>query len=1345
MAKREKFYNIDQLTGDNYFNWKFRMQMILDENGVIDCIEKQTDVTKLNEEGAKKFKKNDSKARSLIVQCVVDDLLECLRDKSDAFSMWTVLENKFEKKGLTGQLFLKRKMLSMKLKEGEPLAAFILEFEDVLRQLKASKVNMDEKDVICNLLLALPKSYETVVTVIENMEPGSLTYEDVKKRLLSEEEKRQLSKKNIGPVTDQTAFSANTGCYRCGRQGHFKRECRINLRHNGQGSNNSTSGNYRPGEYKQDQERSVRGRGMENATAKRGFQSTRGFRGRGGGGQGYGRSRYHNYSNYTQQEPVNQHVSEVSEQVSKICFMTGDEFCVKDDDDLTFFIDSGCTDHLVNNNNIFSHFVKLDNPIKIAVAKNESYMLATGVGNIEVVSCVGNNRISCKIQNVLYVPNLKRNLLSVKKLEMSGIQVVFMNGLVKFINNNNVIGIGKRNHLYEISFKLDKPECQNVDSITNNEFLKWHRRFAHLNFSSLRKLIRNKLVKGLDNVQISEIEFCEPCVAGKMSKQSFGTRTRSKNILEIVHSDICGPITPTSYDGNRYFITFIDDFSNFTAVYLLKQKSEAFEKFKEFYFMTKAMFKTTMSKLRCDNGGEYVSRNFKNFCRENGVVLDYTIPYTPQQNGKAERKNRTLVERARAIIDESGVSKEFWSEAILYSNYVINRGPTDVLDNITPSEIWYGERPDVGNLRIFGSTVYNHVRKEVRDKFDSKVEKCIMLGYVTNGYRLWNVEKGKVVLSRDTKFDEDTFYYKGNKPTVEIREICNDNNELGENDNEYEFENDDIIENGERDLREGKRQTKLPSRYNEYEMYMAYNALAFVNNVPQNFNDLQNRPDKELWEKAMKRELHSIHKNSTWEVVNKPSNSQILNTKWVYSLKDGEGNNEGKYKARLVVKGFAQKETFNYEDVYSPVARMTIRVLLSVGNQLGYYFRQLDVKTAFLNAKLDHPVYIYPPEGSNLNNGKVLKLNKSLYGLRQSAKCWNDKINDYIIKIGFKRSENDYCFYIMDLKFGKLFLLLYVDDILIAGPSVQEINGVVNKLGEEFEMTDRGNLNHFLGIDITYNFELGVLKLNQAKYVEKILNKFNMRDCKGSDVPIEPKLKLDISKNDTLTNKPFRELIGCLMYLSLATRPDISFAVNYLSKYQDRATDEMWTYLKKILRYLKKNKHIEIEFVRETNISLNCFVDADWGNDINDRKSVTGFLFKLGGNLIHWATKKQNCITLSTSEAELVALCSAVCEGIWLNKLLLDFDYNIRLTTYYEDNQGCIFLIRNPSNNRRVKHIDIKYKFVCELLKKQQIEVVYIESSKQEADILTKGLPQATFSKLKHCLGLRDNFSEVGC
>lgn len=400
----------------------------------------------------------------------------------------------------------------------------------------------------------------------------------------------------------------------------------------------------------------------------------------------------------------------------------------------------------------------------------------------------------------------------------------------------------------------------------------------------------------------------------------------------------------------------------------------------------------------------------------------------------------------------------------------------------------------------------------------------------------------------------------------------------------------------------------------------------------------------------------------------------------------------------------------------------------------------MDVKTAFLNGSLSENVYIFPPEGTKFKPNVVLKLKKSLYGLKQSSKCWNDEINKFLLDINFVRSDNDFCLYILTCKNEKMFLLIYVDDIILAGTNLKLLDKIKLKLMNRFKMKDKGDLKHFLGLSIHYNREEGILRIEQSMYIESVLKRFNMNKCKGSNIPIDPKLKVDLcNDNSKITDKPFRELVGCLMYLMLGSRPDICFSVNFFSRFQDKASDETWTYLKRILRYLKDNLNVGLEYHRnENNLNLWCYVNADWGGDTVDRKSTSGYVFKVFGNTLAWYTKKQTSVSLSTTEAELIALCFSVREDLWLQKLFVDLGVEFNKIVFFEDNQGCISLIRNPCNNRRVKHIDLKFQFVCDHVKTGLIHLVYIDTLNQQADVLTKGLPRPLFNKCKDMLGLRE-------
>ena len=494
------------------------------------------------------------------------------------------------------------------------------------------------------------------------------------------------------------------------------------------------------------------------------------------------------------------------------------------------------------------------------------------------------------------------------------------------------------------------------------------------------------------------------------------------------------------------------------------------------------------------------------------------------------------------------------------------------------------------------------------------------------------------------------------------------------------------------------------------------------------------------WMKAVNEELKSMETNKVWKIMKNPGKIKPLKSKWVFKLKEDEYGNPIRYKARLVAKGYLQKPGVDYDETYSPVAKLTtLRIVLAVGVHKNMYFHQLDVKTAFLYGDLDENVYLNVPEGMQVEEPDVvLKLQKSLYGLKQSPRCWNNKFNSTLINLGFKRSAHDYCLYVRFKNSNTMYLLLYVDDVLIAGSSLDEINILKNELSKEFEMSDCGELKYYLGTVVKYDRNVGIMKFNQIKSINKLLQDFRMEDCKGARTPMEKGLQLsEASSNETSTN-PYRELLGRLMYLMLSVRPDLCYPVGYLGRFQQNPSEQHWLALKRVLRYLKESLQLELEFRKvENSPKLVGYVDADWASNIVDRKSTSGYSFFAYGCLVSWSSKKQTTVATSSCEAEYVALSNSVSEGLWIKGIL--YDMNIMASnepiTIYEDNAGCIAMARNLES-KRSKHIDVKHHFIRDHLIKGNLKIEQIPTSKQIADIFTKALDWNSFVTIRNLLML---------
>lgn len=361
----------------------------------------------------------------------------------------------------------------------------------------------------------------------------------------------------------------------------------------------------------------------------------------------------------------------------------------------------------------------------------------------------------------------------------------------------------------------------------------------------------------------------------------------------------------------------------------------------------------------------------------------------------------------------------------------------------------------------------------------------------------------------------------------------------------------------------------------------------------------------------------------------------VIECKWVYKKKRDETGNISSYKARLVARGFQQIGNYN-DDIYSPVAKLTsVRIFLAFCNNFNFKVNQLDVCSAFLNGDIDDDVYIVLPKGFDKNEGKFAKLKKSLYGLKSSPKNWYKRFHDLMMSLNFKRSQNEYCIYIKCTDTFSIIILLYVDDLLIAGSSELEVNNIKRVLNQNFKMKDLGSIKHFLGMFISQDLEENTIIINQTVYIKNILKTFDMQNSKPINTPMEGNFRHDdlkrdnnISENQDIENK-CRKAIGALMYAMLCSRPDLCISINILSRYQSCASLHLWHAIKRVLRYLQNTINVSLVF-RKTDVKyiIEGYADADWAGDRVDRKSTSGYIFKVFGCTVSWCSKKQASVAL---------------------------------------------------------------------------------------------------------------------
>lgn len=524
-------------------------------------------------------------------------------------------------------------------------------------------------------------------------------------------------------------------------------------------------------------------------------------------------------------------------------------------------------------------------PRSVQLAEKGKFMKATCEGDLKVVSEVNNKEVDIIIKNVLCVPDLRINLLSISTIEKAGFEIKYFNSKIVIKRGNTIYIEGNRcNNLYRIILRHCSSEYANL--AVNNEKELWRQRYGHLNYNSLLKIKNNNLVNGMQFANSGNDSLCEICVKSKLKcLPYFFKSTKSSRILEIIHTDVCGPITPTSHNGNCYFVTFVDDYSRFVMVYVIRHKSEVFNCIKDYEAKVTSLFcGKKISKINCDNGGEYCSKNFIEFCSQKGIQICYTPPYTPQLNGVAERMNQTLMDKARSMINQANMDKSFWEEAVLVAAYINNRTQSCVNKEKTPYDLWLNKKPNVSNMKVFGCIAYARVPDTLRVKLDDKGLKCRFIGYTENGYKLWNESENKSIHSRNVIFNESNFMYSPYKRQAENDWDSTDDIENGSSKKMEQTNADEITEreNNLDNIEENtrlRRQTRLPAKFNDYELDISCLALlSEFTNVPQSYSRAKQSSNWNHWEKAINDELNALNNNSTWELIEKPEKEVIGNS-----------------------------------------------------------------------------------------------------------------------------------------------------------------------------------------------------------------------------------------------------------------------------------------------------------------------------------------------------------------------------------------------------------------------------------------------------------------------------------
>ncbi|KAI2796685.1 hypothetical protein BLOT_015699 [Blomia tropicalis] len=903
---------------------------------------------------------------------------------------------------------------------------------------------------------------------------------------------------------------------------------------------------------------------------------------------------------------------------------------------------------------------------KLRQLRETDSKVMTANGEISRVTMMGKTTIGSKhgddinLNDVRYVPGFRNNLLSVPVVCDKGNLVLFDEKKCLFLDKRKAnisfdksainLVASRENNSYIVK---SASASNSTETAFSTDVLNWHRRMGHAGPEKLSRMLNDNSAKNYD---------CQECRLSKNTRVAHKPVFENFNLMERISADVMGPF-PESFEGHRYVLHLVEHHTSMGGVYLLKTKSEVVNNVIDFVTYCENQTETKLKQFFSDNGSEFVNHFLRTHFEKKGVAFLNSAPYTPQQNGKIERRNRTLIECARTMMNEAELPIVYWSLAVMAANYLINRWPTK--GGIIPIAKFMKKEISYDHHKVFGCLAYSRINDVNKaNKFDRTGRKMIFVGYTssTKNYKLLDPLSKTIVTTCDVYFDETKMGYPliiagGTKPD---------------------------------------RNFDLPNH--------ALTAASDSSIVP--YDEALNSKDRDEWLKAMDKELTGLIQKGVYHVVDQ-SQKKPLSTKWVLKRKDN-----GQYKARLVVRGFEQ---FDVDNTFAPTLNMaTLRVVLSLALTKHLVIKQLDISSAFLNSDLDGDIYVTPPKESN---DKCWKLKKALYGLKQAPRAWYGTIRKFMIEQGLKCSLVDPCLFYNE----KFLILLYVDDIIICANNDCEADNFVENLSLAFDLHDYGDPNKFVGMNLNIGSE--EISIDMTKHIHEALQRFGMTDCNPTVKPMDD--LVNFSQYEVDNKYPVKELLGSLNYIAVMARPDISFCVNYLSRFADKPSYQLWVAAKRVLRYLKGSLDWKLTIRTVNDWTIKTYTDASFRSDCTSH-STAGVLVMIGENALQWSSKKLNRLMHSTCEAELTAALNGWKLAAPIKQLLneLNVESHIKILC---DSSSAVSIMNNQSF-KNSRYFEYDQKVLVSKLATDGAVLERVPTKNQLADFLTKPNAQTNFN-----------------
>ncbi|MDH4460001.1 MAG: reverse transcriptase domain-containing protein [Flectobacillus sp.] len=990
-----------------------------------------------------------------------------------------------------------------------------------------------------------------------------------------------------------------------------------------------------------------------------------------------------------------------------------------------------------------------------------------GKGTVRLLSNIEGNREELVLVDTLHIPDSDGRLISVAMVMKSQLRILFSDDYCTIFNSKNKTIMNIPCNSATNQFQLSaKGLCNHVLSViapikTKCSLQQLHHIMGHAHPYTLKRMLLKDQLPQFEVSNPNDHVDCSDCVKGKSTKQIHPNKASrpAQHVGHIVSGDLIDLREVPAIGQFKFVSVLVDQYSYYTSVRPIRTKTaeEVVNHIKDFNAKLRSITGKDINIFRSDAGTEYRNVILSTFAREHGIRLELGAPREPRDNGFVERRNRTLTDSARTVLNASKLNTNFWPFAYEYVCYTQNHTGRKAYGFISPSTRLHGSIQDKMTMHPFGSPCFVQNTLEIIPKLSNRSDEAIFLGYCDNtaAYRVYL--NGSLAISQNIIFLNQNEGAKENTPPIQSSTdpVNIDIPFIPPNvsDTLPAVSMPPAVPNITPVTRHSSRSsydntlTRIQNASGRNRRaYTVKSDILGMHEIPASEFPLESisygktlkGPLSEHWQIARNKEIENWMAQEVAEVSDLPVGSKAIPGHWIHTAKRNAQGEVIKLKARCVADGNHQVYGRDFLETYAATPAPEIaRLLLTVAAAKDWEVHQMDVDCAYLNAPLKDPVYMQIPKGVDLDHkpGQVLKLVKALYGLKQAGNEWAKFLKDILEKLGWEQSPRDQCLYSM----GKSqYLLVYVDDILMVTPTLDSMKRRKADLSNVLKIKDLGEINEYIGIHVKRNRKDRSFCMKQTGLIQECIDL--MLPEKSQNLPIHPLTDMYCTSellNPTKHNL-YRTVLGKLLYLARVTRPDISIAVNLLGRQVSAPNLGNLETMKKLTGYLMGTKDMALKISGKDGTNLSGMADADWAGDVKDRKSTSGYVCFMGKTPISWSSTKQKSVAGSTMYAEYMSLSDASKELVYLTNLASTITEICVPAQMFCDNTAAQTIAEGKSGpvTKGAKHIDIRYHLVRELVASGQIEIKRIASELNTADIFTKPLPVDSFGRHLDSLNL---------